>query len=378
MSRVMCLVKAIVITCILLIKLDGSDSIQEVNQFDDGGSNILVAVVQIYRHGIRTPYSFYKNDPHFNLSIWEGLGAKQLMNEGKRQHYSLGQFTRQRYADFLPERYDKDVITAYTTDSDRTHMSGQCNLYGLFPAKNDQIWKENLSWQPIPLQLADPNILYSEPYQCANYVQLVDEVWKTEEYAAVNQKYKSTYEYISKHSGENITDALSTWNVFDCLDTEHKLGLQLPEWANTIYPEPLTYLNALSYKSFTGTTLLKQLGAGRLLNQIITYFDAMASNTLSTPKIITYSAHDENIASILNCFGAFDTPYVPTFASSIWMELKEMSGNFYVNVFSRDSSDMMQIKVKNCNVNCPFDQFKLLLKDIVVDYKKWNEICTPS
>jgi len=38
-----------------------------------------------------------------------------------------------------------------STDFDRTLMSAECNLAGLFPPQGSQVWNSELRWQPIPV-----------------------------------------------------------------------------------------------------------------------------------------------------------------------------------------------------------------------------------
>lgn len=51
----------------------------------------------IYRHGDRTPVDMYPTDPWKNESFWP-VKFGQLTNTGKRQHYALGQWLRNRYS----------------------------------------------------------------------------------------------------------------------------------------------------------------------------------------------------------------------------------------------------------------------------------------
>lgn len=71
--------------------------------------------------------------------------------EGKERHFKLGQLNRERYADFLSDSYDPDEVYVRSTDVDRTLMSAESHLAGLYPPTNSQIWNPDLNWQPIPI-----------------------------------------------------------------------------------------------------------------------------------------------------------------------------------------------------------------------------------
>lgn len=66
------------------------------------------------------------------------------------REYVLGQFLRQRYDQFLGDVYRSEAVSAISSDYDRTKMSLQLVLAGLFPPSNLQRWNQDLNWQPIP------------------------------------------------------------------------------------------------------------------------------------------------------------------------------------------------------------------------------------
>lgn len=47
--------------------------------------------------------------------------------------------------------FENNLSLAYTgTDVDRTLMSVESNLAGLFPPSSTQIWDTDIRWQPVP------------------------------------------------------------------------------------------------------------------------------------------------------------------------------------------------------------------------------------
>lgn len=64
--------------------------------------------------------------------------------------YELGKFLRERYDGFLSAHYKSDDVYAYSSDKDRTKMSLQLVLAGLYPTTDQAIWNKNLMWSPVP------------------------------------------------------------------------------------------------------------------------------------------------------------------------------------------------------------------------------------
>ncbi|CAG9864599.1 unnamed protein product [Phyllotreta striolata] len=336
-------------------------------------SDELIALIHVFRHGQRSPANSYKSDPYKNH--WENLGPNQLTIEGRRQMYKLGQDTRTRYSDFIPKNYSVNIINIQSTDTDRTQMSAQCYLYGLFPASGDAVWLKNVDWQPISVHPVDNSIIYNDNTNCPTFAYLYSFVITNPRYSRVNQQYKAMYKYISDNTGESVSDMASAYSIHDILTTESQAGLELPEWTKKYFPEPLGTAAGYLLQSLTFTLDLKGLYIGPFLNTIVNYFDAMNVNGTSSPKIQAYSIHESNLGSILNVFGCFDPPHVPEFTSSIWIELKKNSTMDYVNVWYKNGANLTKLSVNGCDLNCPYAQFKQNIRDYIIDSDKWSEYC---
>ena len=88
----------------------------------------------IFRHGARSPYDDMSSD-FKDLFNYEWEGKKELTSIGQRQHFQLGNRHRKRYmTDFnlIKKNYDPREIYVISTDTNRTIMSAQCQLQGLY------------------------------------------------------------------------------------------------------------------------------------------------------------------------------------------------------------------------------------------------------
>ncbi len=74
---------------------------------------------------------------------------------GIEQHHRLGEFIRQRYDSLLNSNYNSSEIVVRSTDVDRTLMSAQSNLVGLYPVVN--LTTDKVPIQPIPIHTVSIN-----------------------------------------------------------------------------------------------------------------------------------------------------------------------------------------------------------------------------
>lgn len=66
-----------------------------------------------------------------------------------RREYEVGQLLKQRYDSFLGD-FHTDKVYGYSTNYDRTKMSLQLVLAGVFPPSEKTSWNNDLHWLPIP------------------------------------------------------------------------------------------------------------------------------------------------------------------------------------------------------------------------------------
>ncbi|XP_034259830.1 prostatic acid phosphatase-like [Pantherophis guttatus] len=145
----------------------------------------------IYRHGDRSPIENYPNGLHSESEWPQGFG--QLTKIGMQQQYELGQYIKKRYSDFLSDSYKREEILIQSTEIDRTIMSAQANLAGLFPPIGDQIWNPELLWQPIPVHVipkaSNPKLRYPI-FQCPRYIELLKKTIASNEFQEKIRPYE--------------------------------------------------------------------------------------------------------------------------------------------------------------------------------------------
>lgn len=296
------------------------------------------------------------------------------MQEGKERHYELGKWLRNRYSNYLPETYLENDIRVRSTDVDRTLMSAQSNLAGLYPPTGSQIWNKNISWQPIPIhtQPEKEDALLAMKKSCPKYKMLYKELEKSPFFNQIRRKNHDLYAFLSLKSGEKITSLETLEYLYNTLLIETFFNYTLPDWAQKAFPkmQPYAYL---SFATACWTQELARYKTGPLFNEIVDYFTNRTITTEGNKKMLVFSAHDTTIANLLNSLGAFEF-HSPPYASTLLFELK-YNGEYYVNVLYKNSSVPQNITIKGCTFNCNFTDFIKILSPITLTLDQWEYEC---
>ncbi|CAG9830934.1 unnamed protein product [Diabrotica balteata] len=341
-----------------------------------GEEDKLNGVVVIYRHGDRTPVDPYPNDPYKNRSYWP-IGFGQLTNKGKQQHFQLGQWFRDRYDGFLPRNYFVDDIYVMSSDYDRTLMSAEANLAGLYPPVKTQTWEPKLKWQPIPVHSSPRNqdALVAGQKPCAKYDLLLKQLYKTPYFRNMSHSNHDLFAYLTRYTGHVVADLKEVQYLYSNLYIESLFNYTLPPWTSKVFPGKLKSLASVGFAVETWTPEMARFKTGPLFNYITSYFKNRTSKNPTSTKFVVFSAHDTNIANVLNSMGAFD-PHCPPYTSTILFELwRNARGEDYVNILYKNTTEPRPIALKNCRLNCSLSDFVEILKPITITLDQWEKEC---
>ncbi|XP_031767348.1 prostatic acid phosphatase-like isoform X2 [Galleria mellonella] len=357
-----------------------------------GNDKVRYAAV-IYRHGDRTPVECYPTDPWRNESLWP-VKFGQLTNIGKRQHFALGQWLRQRYSHLLSTEFEPTELHVRSTDVDRTLMSAQANLAGMYPPSGNSIWDNQLMWQPIPVHtkpVFEDNLLAMEK-PCTTYTQVFNEYVNSEKYLTRLSKYKSLMEYLSYHTGENVTDYNDINNIYNTLYIEELYNFTLPNWTQSVYPDKLLEPACYSFTLKTVLPILARLKVGPLLKHIIEEminimkFEFLGIDEVG-PRVSIFSGHDVTVANFLNALGMFDGK-CPIYTSAVFMELlhetsadKMIDQEYFIRISYRNVTEIVEphvLDIPHCGKKCPLEKFIKLYKhlhSVDWDYECEHQMC---
>ncbi|KAL2734139.1 prostatic acid phosphatase-like [Vespula squamosa] len=329
----------------------------------------------LYRHGDRTPIEPYPTDPYKNESLWP-VPYGQLTNLGKNQHLHMGQWLRNRYSHLLSDLYSPYDIYIQSTDVDRTLMSAEANLAGLYPPKENQIWS-TINWMPIPVHTipeSEDNILLGKKY-CQRYNFELDKVLKSPEIKKINQKNKHLYDYLTKKTGMSVTSLKDVDHIYDTLYIEKLYNKTLPEWTKIVFPDKLKPLAAKSFTINAYNKILQRLKMGLLFREMIDHMEKKSRNALIPDrKVWIYSAHDETVANMLMTLNLFD-PHCPPYTATILIELRINSKKeYFVTISYKNTTEGPNLlTLPGCNTLCPLNKFIQLTKDVIPE--DWHKEC---
>ncbi|KAL6447438.1 hypothetical protein ACFW04_001558 [Cataglyphis niger] len=338
----------------------------------------LELVQVVMRHGERTPLfkETYPKDP-YNESTYEPWGIGQLTNQGKLTEYRIGTMLRQRYNHFLESIYHPRDIYAVSSDTDRTKMSLQLMLAGLYPPDTIQMWNPDLPWLAIPTHYMPKRVdMLLKPEGCSIYQTALAEVKKMKEIRDKIAVHKDFFKFLSEKTGLVIEEPLLVYEIYNLLTAQKTMNLTLPEWCTDEVYRKMQDLMVLEYEIRSYTTQLKRLNGGMLIKKFI---DNM--NAKSIPrKMYVYSGHEVNLAAFARAHNISE-PKIPGYGSMfIFEKMRDEESNFYIRIilWTGSTEKLLTIKLAGCDEICPLKTYLELVREIIPSDVEvtclWNNI----
>ncbi|MFZ4115275.1 MAG: histidine phosphatase family protein [Chthoniobacterales bacterium] len=295
----------------------------------------LIFAIDLIRHGDRNPIVALSTVPH----QWpEGLG--QLTPLGMHQEYELGKKYRHRYIDqvkLLPKSYQAGTLYVRSTDIDRTLMSAECFLMGLYPpGSGPRIGASLFSraalpgrFQPIPIHTAPKD---HDPLLLPKIEEAIKEnVLSSAEWRKKRELLKPYFASWSQATGFPIKSERDIGPLGDALFIHQLKHIPFPKNLSQKEAAKIIDQQKDALKKKFNTPAIGRAAGGPLLRDIAHYLTeaAVANNasvqrpqTSSKPTLryVLYSAHDSTILALMSAMHVpLDTP--PHYASDVNISL---------------------------------------------------------
>lgn len=138
--------------------------------------------------------------------------------------YNLGKFFRRRYDGLIGKTYSTNAVYIQSTDYDRTIMSAQVNLAGLYPTNDDEVWNENILWHPIPVHTIPIKYDYGlyGPDDCPKFWTDYENYQReSPELKQIYSEYADAFNFWSQQCGSNITTTSDVTDLYNTLHVEY-------------------------------------------------------------------------------------------------------------------------------------------------------------
>jgi lysosomal acid phosphatase len=320
----------------------------------------LLLAMDIIRHGDRTPQLVIPNNPY---SWSEGLG--ELTALGMRQTFQLGSDFRKMYIEeehLLPTSYQAGSIYIRSTDYDRTLMSAQSVLYGLYPLgtgptlfEHTQIPALPKAFQPVPIHTLprQDDCLLIPACRSKNFFDVVEKYVSTSpEWRNKTKEYQNKLKEWSIKTGFLLRKLDDIVKLGDNLAIREMHGVPLPPGIDEDESKDIQNLMHWVVSSIYRPLAVGQYGSQELLVAIAHYLKNSLKEETKL-KYILFSAHDSTLMSLMSAFHN-PLPSIPPYASDIKLLLFRQADTYIVRI----SYNGTKIKIPFCKKeDCTLDEF---------------------
>ncbi|BHF60750.1 mitochondrial acyl carrier protein [Sparganum proliferum] len=328
-------------------------------------------VFLLARHGERVPCHYF---PFPGLPP-EFVGRKcELTLNGRRQHFLLGQFLRQRYPLLLSSQLIQDEVLIRSSATDRTLMSANYFSYGLYQRSEGQL--------PIlPPIFSSPkkyDSLLKVSSPCPAFKRLVSDTLNADSAIAFAKRELLLYNTLQKIADLKFIPEqphlhlTTVWELCDVLYVWNYLKPHaVPDWLDASLVSGCSRALAFKQQLRFSTSSLTRLRGGPLVahvldmlrkrSAIVDHLDTPTStgssatafnfvnsaldgtDPLDIPKergskLVAYFAHDSTLAAFLSHLGIFNN-LIPPFAAAVILELyHNRTGDPQVRILYRNDT----------------------------------------
>jgi len=322
-----------------------------------------VFALDVIRHGDRMPVSDIPNSTY----KWP-VPFGQLTPKGIHQEYELGVQMRNEYMyqyALLPMAYQPGTLYVRSSDVDRTLMSAEAVLTGLYPhgtgPYTDLMPALPDRAQPIPIHTVsgkEETLLYPDGPRykfdelCNKYVTPAKE-WQEK-----TKKISKNFQRWSKATGVNIKSLYDLKGLADTMFIRKLYKVPLPEGLTERDADEIISAGRWAFMANFSPEIIGQTTGSPLLKEIINYVNEAASGKTQL-KHVLFSAHDSTIMAELSAMGAPLRDNPPQYSSRLNFMLFDTDNGYAVRIKYNGNP----VAVKGCEKDfCTLKQFSALVK----------------
>lgn len=326
----------------------------------------LVFAVDLIRHGDRTPAITLPKDPHH----WKE-GLNQLTPKGMSQLYLVGKSLRENYIEqyhLLEKHYITDALYVRSTDYDRTLISAEALLLGLYPLGTGpksagQAFSLPEGYQPIAIhtvKFKQDNLLLPSSVNNQQFQALLKQYVYSQPAWLIKEKlFDSKLQAWSQQTGYKMHKLKDIIPLGDALYIRKLYGIPPPPGmsdrdANEIISLEQWVLINKFVPMPIGKFMAKQFWI-ELKNNLQ---EAIDDNTHSQLRYIIYLGHESNILGLFSALG-LPLQVIPAYGADLRFELlKDDKKQFWVRI----SYNHQIQKLPGCMNVCSIEQFFKLIQ----------------
>lgn len=296
----------------------------------------LLFAIDVIRHGDRSPVKAIPSSPY----NWpQGYG--ELSELGMQQEYQLGQQFRKKYVDeyhLLPKSFEEKTMYVRSTDVNRTLMSAESVLLGLYPlGTGPRISMQAVlpaAYQPIPIHTVQKSLetLLIPDQNAKRYDALLKKyIFSQQAWHAKENTLKKQFKVWSQVTGFKITNLDELNLLHDNLFIRRLHNIPYPAGISAADADEIIAVGDWAVVAKFKSRTMDRVTSSELIQKIVAYLQQAAQQKTGL-RYVLFSAHDSTIMSLM---GALGVPLndIPHYASDLNFALFQNAANqLYVKV----------------------------------------------
>ncbi|KAA3670341.1 lysosomal acid phosphatase [Paragonimus westermani] len=288
----------------------------------------LLQIFLLSRHGDRSPIHILPKDPYKDHWV-QGYG--QLTTYGAEQHMALGKFIRSSYSTFISPTFHKDEAFFRSSGTDRTLMSANSFIRGLYPQQLSNIQPPVYS---LPIKY---DHLLKMSSDCPKFHKMYLDLMNSKEVNRSIEAFEETIDVLRKEYAElfpadsSPADQIRTsWKICDTLGiwAAHQLSLR-PSWLTDKVVEQCGRMLDFKQRVRFSTPSLTRFRGGPLIAHVLhlartranleqravssgrsplvpPFMSDLVESVTYRQQLVAYFAHDSTLAAVMSHLKIFN------------------------------------------------------------------------